>query len=169
MQESQWRIPEAARIHGASVGVLTLRPRPSALGARRSPPRSRFRSGPKSPRTSPEGGEFSMTTTGEIWVTLDSQGTRQRPVATARALHHLVMAKGVVVVETFVAQREPVHALAHHRHDLATFARWRPSRRRATPARQYEPAVHLAQQQCAPMGGNRTAGEIRTHPPTPTP
>ena len=36
MKELQWRIPGTARIHGVSVGVLPLRPRPSALGARRS-------------------------------------------------------------------------------------------------------------------------------------
>ena len=34
MKESQWRIPGTARILGASAGVFTPRPRPSALGAR---------------------------------------------------------------------------------------------------------------------------------------
>ena len=34
VKESQWRIPGTARILGASAGVFTPRPRPSALGAR---------------------------------------------------------------------------------------------------------------------------------------
>ena len=43
MKESQWRTPGTARTHGASVGVLTLRPRPSALDDWTSHPRPPFK------------------------------------------------------------------------------------------------------------------------------
>ena len=42
MKESGWRIPGTARIHGVSAGILTLRPRPFAIGARTLHPRPPF-------------------------------------------------------------------------------------------------------------------------------
>ena len=93
--------------------------------------------------------------------------TRQGPVATTRGLDHQIVSKGVVVVRVFVSQRQSMHPLAQHRqHPVANL----PALASVAEAERHlggqpQPAVYLAQQQRTAMRGNRTAGEIRPHPP----
>ena len=97
------------------------------------------------------------------------RGARQGLVATTRGLNHRIAPQGVVIVQVFIAQREPVHPLVQHRHHLVTNLPALAELAEAThhPRGQTQLPVHLPQQQRPPVGGNRTAGKIRPHPTAP--
>ena len=71
----------------------------------------------------------------------------QRLVSLTRCLHHLIVAKRIVVVQIFVARRHRVHPLAHHRHhfvaNLRALALVTERTRHLRGQAQF--AVHLAQ------------------------
>ena len=73
------------------------------------------------------------------------RGTGERRVSLTRRLHHLVVAKHIVVVQIFVSQGQPRHALAHHRRHFVTNLRpLAPVTKRPRHLRgQTQPAVHF--------------------------
>ncbi len=75
------------------------------------------------------------------------RGAGQRLVSLTRRLHHLIVAKRIVVVQIFVARRHRVHPLAHHRHHFVVNlpALALVTERTRHPVGQAQFAVHLAQ------------------------
>ena len=75
------------------------------------------------------------------------RGAGQRRVSLTRRLHHLIVAKRIVVVQIFVPRRHRVHPLAHHRHhfvvNLPALALVTERTRHLRGQAQF--AVHLAQ------------------------
>ena len=91
--------------------------------------------------------------------------TRKHRVALTRGLNHQVVAKGIVIVQVFVPQRDRVHALTHHRLHVVTnlSALALVTERARDRRRQPHPPVDLAHQQRTAIGGNRFANEVPHH------
>lgn len=93
---------------------------------------------------------------GTLLESAQRRGTRQRLLAPARGLHHLSVAKGIVVIQVFISQRQGMHALTHHCYHLATRLRALVPVAEATriAGGQCETAVHLRSKSEPPLEEN---------------